>query len=242
MGRTYSADMRTRCDSAATGGHPQALGATGSISKSSHTLVPPGRTRASRGRRSDMSVRQLAAAGVVAALCLSGCSGDGPTPRLSDETSASARTETPAAPESQEPSLPPQASGASPASARAFVQHYYDFINYAQRTGDTAGLRKLGSPSCGACDGGANFIDSIYKRGGRLTGGEYHLVKATVTGRQRVTDKVSLVFLSVVAVHASQTVTGAGDLNNAYPAGRSRLRYRLARDAKGWHVDEWELS
>lgn len=187
-----------------------------------------------------MPLRRLTLTSLLLPWLLTACSDNEPTPQLPEQTATSTPSQTPDTGPT-EPTPPPQIQGDDAQAAEAFVEYYYRHINYAQLTGDTEGLRNLGLPSCEACDGGADFIDAIYERGGRATGGEYRLVSTTVTGRQQVTDDVSVFFVEVVARHTEQVVTGAGNLSKTYPSGRSRLRYRILRDVEGWHIDEWKL-
>jgi hypothetical protein len=187
-------------------------------------------------------VRRSLAVACILPLLVAGCSEDEPIPQVPEPTASTspAAEETPAGP--VEPTLPPEAEGDGVEAAEAFVRHYFDVINYAQASGDTDGLRQLGLASCEACAGGANFVESIYGRGGMNRGGEYTVVSSEVTGRRRVTDQVSYFYLDVVASHTKQVVTGAGDLNRTYGAGTATWRFEVVAGPKGFHISEWAVK
>lgn len=186
-------------------------------------------------------VRRALAAACVLPLLLAGCSDAEPTPEIPDPTTSSpSAEETDTGP--VEPTLPPEAEGDGRAAAAAFVEHYFEFINYAQSTGDTSGLRRLSLPSCEACNGGLDFIESIYERGGSNTGGEYTVVSSEVTGRRQVTDKVSYYFLDVMAEHTKQIVEGAGDLDRTYEASTATWRYEVVTGPRGLRISQWSAQ
>lgn len=183
-------------------------------------------------------VRRIAVAALALPLLLGGCADDEPVPKLPDTSSpTSPVTETSTAP--VEPTLPPEAEGKGPDAAEAFVRHYYGMINYAQATGDTRGLRKLGLPTCRACAGGIDFIEKVYQRGGTNEGGDYSVLSAEVTGLREVDDRVSLYYLDVTAEHTTQTVSGAGDLDRTYEQGQADWRYEVVSGSRGWKIAQW---
>ncbi|WP_457207847.1 DUF6318 family protein [Nocardioides sp. P5_C9_2] len=185
-------------------------------------------------------VRRSLAAACVLPLLLAGCSEDEPTPQIPDPTASPSAVETDTGP--VEPTLPPEAEGDGKEAAEAFVGHYFDYINYAQTTGDVEGLLALGLASCNACRGGVEFISKIYKRGGSNEGGDYSVLSSDVTGRRQVTARVAYFYLDVVAEHTRQVVSGAGDLDRTYEAGQATWRFQVVTGPRGLRISEWSAK
>ncbi|MBA2465210.1 MAG: hypothetical protein H0V42_09590, partial [Nocardioidaceae bacterium] len=102
------------------------------------------------------------------------------TPRPSPSDTASP------SPSATPPSLPPEAEGTSPAAAKAFARHYFMAINYAAATGDTVGLRALGTENCVSCDAIASNIEKVYEAGGHIESKGWKLtIVSAVPGQQR---------------------------------------------------------
>jgi len=72
-------------------------------------------------------------------------------------------------PDPVEPSLPAAAEGDSVRSAKAFVRHYIELLNYAMTTGDTGRLREA-ADGCGGCDAYAELYEDDYADGGYYRG------------------------------------------------------------------------
>ncbi|MBM7520067.1 DUF6318 family protein [Nocardioides nitrophenolicus] len=123
------------------------------------------------------TIRAAVAAGVL--LLAGACTDDGPAPV--DPTSSWSPTGTidPPSPSSSagpvEPTLPDAAREASEAGARAFIEYYWELVNYAQVTGDVKALRKASGKTCGGCTKGIAAVEDLYGAGGRAEGGEYKL-------------------------------------------------------------------
>ena len=127
-----------------------------------------------RARARSYAAALLAAAVVGAA---TGCSDDpAPRPKVAPSSSAASSVEPTPTPEPTptgpvEPTLPPEAQGEDAAAAEAFVRHYWEMTDYAQSTGDVAGLRRLATDGCTACQAVADSIRDVYRDGGSLEGG-----------------------------------------------------------------------
>lgn len=183
-------------------------------------------------------VRRSLVVGCVLPLLLAACSEAEPTPQMPDPTpTESSPTASVTGP--VEPTLPPEAEGDSIEAAEAFVSHFYATIDYAQATGDTAALRKLGAPSCAACKGGADIIERVYREGGTITGGEHVVESAKVTGTRRVGDKGSIYYMAVRVSRSDQVVSGTKKLDGDYPAATQALRYELFGSSIGLQVSKW---
>ncbi|MDQ3463346.1 MAG: DUF6318 family protein [Actinomycetota bacterium] len=68
------------------------------------------------------------------------------------------------------PALPAEAQEQTPDGAAAFVQHWYDTLEYSWEVMDSAPIRALGE--CLSCDNLAETIDSVAADGDRLEGGD----------------------------------------------------------------------
>jgi hypothetical protein len=109
----------------------------------------------------------LAVVLIAAALGLVGCTDDPAKPKpLPSPTSSSPA----ASPSQTAPSMPPAAKGTSEASAEAFVRYWIDTLNFSGPHLDSSALRALSKTSCRDCDAIADFIDSVARQGGSITG------------------------------------------------------------------------
>jgi hypothetical protein len=134
-----------------------------------------------------------------------------------------------------EPTLPVEAGDGTRAGAEAFVQYYWDVVNYAQATGDVGLLRSLAQPSCTGCEGGAELIAKVYDRGGRITGPGYR-----VTGMEPARSP-SGHWTVVVHTHVgTQVIRDAGDLNQRFPGGPGKWLMGVSRIEGSWSVTTLE--
>lgn len=182
----------------------------------------------------------------VAALLLSGCSDDEPTPEFSDDVTASSTAadpsttpvteSSPTAP--VEPALPAEAEEATKAGAEAFVRYYVELIDFAQASGDVRGLTDAASRSCGTCSAGARSIERIHERGGRIAGGTHDV------SRLSSSESSGLPGTWIVLAHIDvgrQIVRGAGDLDAVYPAGTTKVAFTVQHDSGRWQVTSWDV-
>lgn len=114
----------------------------------------------------------MAAIGMLV-LGVTACSGSDPEPRVAPSPSPSSSTT--ASPSSSPgptpPTLPATAIRRTDRGAEAFVHYFLDVLNFAQRSGDTAELRRISSAACAGCRGYVDAIQSTYSSGGRVEGG-----------------------------------------------------------------------
>lgn len=136
-----------------------------------------------------------------------------------------------------EPSLPAEAEAETEAGAKAFVEYYWEVVNYARQTGEVDLLRNLSVPSCGGCNGGIESIERVYARGGRIAGGQFEVLKS-VPGR---TPSGAWHMSTMVKVSRSRT-TGAGDLNKSVRPGELDFFFGLGYDDGAWQVMFLDLA
>ncbi|WP_193605024.1 DUF6318 family protein [Nocardioides dongkuii] len=186
-------------------------------------------------------------AGVAVTLgLLSGCSDDAdPSPMVSPTPSSSSagstspsHAPTPAGP--VEPTLPPEAEGDDAAAAEAFVRHYWEMVNYAQATGDVAGLRRLESPTCEACAGGRRTIEETYGAGGSIEGGEARVSSAQAG---RLGTAVGRVFGVTVEVDiAEQVVNEPGAETVRHDGGTFTFDFIVQNERGSLLVARWDVD
>lgn len=186
-----------------------------------------------------------AAVGVVAlllAVALAGCEDeeDPPEPIESSSEPAPPSTSTTAEPTPTgpvEPTLPAEAAQPTRAGALAFVDYYWDVVNYAQHTGDVGPLKRISETNCSGCNGGIRYITKVYDRGGRIVGGDFDLVRATPgrtpSGAWHVSTRVH--------VDRSKT-TGAGDLDQVSRSGELEFLFGLENTGDAWQLTFLDMS
>ncbi|MBM0126368.1 DUF6318 family protein [Pimelobacter simplex] len=183
---------------------------------------------------------RAAVAAMVLLLLASGCSDGDPSPRDPSSTwSPTGKMETPtsAAPDPVEPDLPAAAKEATEAGARAFIEYYWELINYAQVTGDVKALKGVSGPNCEGCNAGIDGIRNLYRGGGHATGGAYD---TTVKSLAKVPfdAPAALAYKARVLVrNKEQAVVNAdGSLETLAPATNAIVVYLLWVDER-WRTD-----
>lgn len=127
------------------------------------------------------TLRVAAAFALSCAVVLAGCAGRdearAPEPRSTWRPTSmpeSPSTTSPAT-EPKEPLLPDQARAATDAGARAFIDYYWEVVDYATATGDVRTLRQLAGPACDSCSSGAAFLSNIYRKQGHIKAAPYEV-------------------------------------------------------------------
>lgn len=185
--------------------------------------------------------RWVTAALLSGALALTACEAEPAAPAEPAEPPSSAPTSsepTSTAPTTEptgpvEPTLPPEAEANTKAGAEAFAKFYWEVVNYAQSSGDTAALAKIQDRECDFCRGGTEWIDDVHSRGGMITGGDYIAVRADAVPAPDNSDS----WLVAVELEVTpQRVTGAGDLNRRSEGSRQSAGILVRPTAQGWRV------
>ena len=185
---------------------------------------------------SHMSRAAVGAVALLLAVFVAACDEDEPSPAPAPSGSATGSDSTPSEPMTAptkpvEPTLPVEAEAATKAGAKAFVQYYWNVVNYATFTGDVSRLQAAAEPSCTGCKGAIDLIERVYDRGGRIVGEGYRVVDVDPT-------PLTNGFWSVETTTrvGDQVVRGAGDLNKRYPGGRGSLTMSLRFQGSSWAV------
>ena len=185
---------------------------------------------------------------VLACLASSGCTG-GPDDSVTAPTFAPAPSEqepsaTPGAePSASEPDptgqapvppeLPQAATQQTPEGAAAFATWWFDTLNYATATGDTAQLTSSSQlTTCESCTTYIDDIDNTYVEGGRFTGSS---VAAQVEAPSAVEDRVAT-FPVRLAVGAGTRVTADGQVTELNPESV------VVVAATVWVEDRWLMG
>lgn len=74
--------------------------------------------------------------------------------------------------------LPTEAAAATPQGAAAFTRYYFEILNQAFATGDSAPVRALSDPGCDSCNRLIGAIEEEPTPGERIEGGDYRIVFA----------------------------------------------------------------
>jgi len=166
------------------------------------------------------------------------------SPSASDSASASASasasdppSESPS-PSATPPSLPAEAKGTSEASAKAFAKHYFDTVNYATRTGDTADLRTLGNEDCVSCAAIESNVEKIYSAGGRIESDGWHLRSASSVPLQ---PRVKPILDLGVFQSPEKVVPKSGSSAVSYDGGKQPMTMHLVREGAQWRVNRLDL-
>ena len=179
----------------------------------------------------------LTALSLVPVLALGACSGDDPEPKFADPTPTEpSAPSTTAVSEPVEPTMPAAARGTDAAAAEAFVEFYWEMVNYAQATGDVEGMRNLGAKGCRACEGGIDFIRDVFQRDGQVKGGENsvsNIRSAFFDKGQRIP-----VWCELSNTRQVGDFPGEGD-DEVYKASTVKLQSVLRLEDGRWVVEFW---
>jgi hypothetical protein len=119
-------------------------------------------------------------------LALAGCSDDSPAPKASPSTTPATASPSPTGPVA--PVLPEAAKANTSVGAKAFVRYWFEALNYASHTGDSAPLVSASTADCVACNGLRNRIKSIYGVNEHMVGGDWQASKIKYDPRIKAPD------------------------------------------------------
>lgn len=157
-------------------------------------------------------------------LTLTACNGsaDPPPPSPTPTATSTSATPTPPTP----PAMPKAAKAHTKAGAKAFVEYFWDVVNYAQATGDTDAIARLVSDECKGCAAGIETIDKVYRTGGRIEGGEGTVESASAIKYAVGADPVARV-TARIHLNASSVVAADGSIASTSPPGLVTDQFRL---------------
>jgi hypothetical protein len=93
------------------------------------------------------------------------------------------------------PEPPSAATAATRDGATAFVKYWFDALNYAVSTGNTASVDAASGPDCEACAAASKAIKDAYQNGSALRGGGYTIRQITTDNFFTVSEpKIDVVF------------------------------------------------
>lgn len=186
------------------------------------------------------SLRAAVAGTAAALLLLAGC-GDDPDPKDPDSTWTPTSTpESPTTAATQapvEPALPEAATKPTEAGARAFIEYYWELINYAQVTGDVKALKRVSGATCAGCRRAIEAVNGLYRGGGHAEGGEYHLVIERIREVTAGNHSFQGIEAHLTVRNAEQLIVrGDGSSETSAPKPSSFLNYLIWTDG-AWRVD-----
>ncbi|HSE10292.1 MAG TPA: DUF6318 family protein [Nocardioidaceae bacterium] len=168
----------------------------------------------------------------LAAVLLAGCQSNPEPPPFESASDAATPTAT-ASPADAAPTLPPEAKGTSEASAKAFVRHYFDTLNYAMNSGQTKHLRSLATRECESCGAISNNIDRTYEVGGHIKSRGWLLQSIALVPRQ--SSERPILDLGVLMT-AEEVTSESGAEPELFTGGRQPMTIYLVRLGGQWRV------
>lgn len=173
---------------------------------------------------------------VALSFVLAGCGGDPEAPPDPTATTSGVSTTPSTPPTPSAPTLPEEATANTKAGAIAFVRHYVELINYAQRTGDVEALAAVEAVGCESCLAARQGVKEHYSAGGSIVGGDWRIRSTMAIRNASIAGWV--VDLSVR--YGAQTVSyGTSKPDEQNEAGRMVVSLQIQRTGDGWKVLEW---
>lgn len=141
-----------------------------------------------------------------------------------------------ATPSPTAPVMPALAREHTKAGAKAFIAYFWDVVNDAQATLDTATLRSLANPLCVGCNGGVGAIEKIKAGDGVSTGGD--VIPTVLNSRRESTSTLRLMSL-VLSLHIQPMLVTypSPRAADSYPAATEKERFVLSEQPTGWQVE-----
>ena len=176
---------------------------------------------------------------VALLLVLSGCSGDAdPAPAPPSSSAPSSPT---ASPTPTPPVMPEAAKAHTEAGAKAFVEYFWEVVDYAGQSLDPAPLSALTADGCIGCQGAINFVKDMRSGHATFIGADTHVDNfAFDTIRVGGMERTEALF---DVTTPEQVADYPGDKRDEhYPAVTARTRFYLRSVPAGWRVVLWESA
>lgn len=192
-----------------------------------------------------MRGRVAGAALTMSVLVLAGCSGEAADQPLESVPSQSSPAPSSSSPVTSEPApttsatptgapvLPPEAAEQTPDGAAAFVQHWFDTLEYSWEVMESTHVRQLGE--CLTCIQFADTIDEVKARGNRLEGAETTV--SSISPNAVLADG-SGGAVALFSATEQREVDPAGELVSVIDPGVEGLQYLFTL---GWRSDSWTV-
>ena len=164
-----------------------------------------------------------AAAVLLAAPALAGCTGDDPQPKISPSPTASS----PASPSPTSTSATPEAE-----TPEAFIRRWAELETEMQNTGDTSAYRAV-TRGCDACGRAADLVDQYYAAGGFIEFGGHSL-----SAIERVESAGGAVFTVRDRTEPTKYKESADAPTKTFEGGVNRLQFTLRKVGPSWNVVE----
>lgn len=191
--------------------------------------------RPGTSRRASTSLTRLAMCGLLATVTLSGCGQQSPKPKPLPQASGGRSSSS--APQAA-PTLPPAARENSKAGAEAFTRHFVATLNYAGTTGRFDEFRHLSADSCHECSSFVTNIGAIYRRGGRIEGGEFAITQLRTLPQGHRNSWVSAAFIKTT----SQRIYKGGRVSKRVPPERNVFNFKVQWQDGGWRTMGWTTA
>jgi hypothetical protein len=174
------------------------------------------------------------AAGAAAALLLAGCQSNPAPPPLDTAPSPTASSPAPS-PSATPPAMPAEATGTSPAAAKAFVRHWVEILNYSGPALDHQAIRSVSSADCAACSAIAGLIEDVERDGGTIRGRGWKVQRMNVVSAD---DQTHSVVVDAQVIVSKQRIRPAGQASwEQFGGGRRLKTFWLKREKSGWLVE-----
>lgn len=175
-----------------------------------------------------------AVAALVVATALTGCQSNPEPPPLETAPSASPSPSSTEPTSEPAPTMPAEAEGPSRAAAKAFVRHFFDVLNHAMNSGETAELRRLSAPGCQSCEAIAGNIESTYSAGGNIQSDGWRLQSVTPVPSQPAVRAI----MDLGVLMTTERVTKNSDSKpESFRGGKQPMTIHLSHTDEGWRVE-----
>jgi hypothetical protein len=105
-------------------------------------------------------------------------------------------------------------------------------LDHSGPAGNSAALRRLSQADCLDCDAIADFIDSVNRNGGRISGLGWQVLNTRVIAHEQDTVEVR----TTVRINPQAVVMRRGKVAKRYPGGQRVKTFQLTASKHGWKV------
>jgi hypothetical protein len=135
--------------------------------------------------------------------------------------------------------MPAEAMGTSAASAKAFVRHYIEVVNFALKTGDVSQIRQLSEGECSSCSAVADSVSTVYGNGDRLTGKGWEVRGVSPVANQ---PRLRPIIQASVFINPQTKISDSNGKRERRPGGRKLMVFDLESRDGQWIVAQWEQT